>query len=479
MVLCSDRCCSAARSLVSSDGYQRHHQFVASTAYRVPAQLTHRRDLSQPMYDEDRSFTLRAIISGRLIGVFVNISNTYYGLRTGASSQMPMVSGLLGYVGFKIFSKYTMIPFTATENVLIISAATAVGCMPVIAGFTGVVPALEYVVGPEDNGPIRIDWKMLILWSFGLCFFRLIFASLLRELPWPGPRATAHLISKLHHKAHPSSYTYCDNLASTAVTDTNTNNQSTTNNLSPRITQEDDVFEQQPLLSKEDEIDWKARMTALLRGAIASSIATIILYFLPITPRTTNFRIPRSKPVALDGRPFSGVFRSGYNNRYQGWAPGDPDDWETGSRGWTIWISLAALLVDASIKLSWFLIRPLWLNYVVQADLIQWAAIWKKNYQSNPPPLERQYLVVATSIGDDSTTARNVLPQTTEESSTRESFSEDNNSVLESPAPTKILSFSLLVSVITCALVIHLIFGKIIAWYYTILANKVSSRDRL
>jgi hypothetical protein len=54
---------------------------------------------------DDRSFTLRAIISGLLIGALVNLSNTYYGLRAGAASQMSMVSGLLGFVGFKLFSK--------------------------------------------------------------------------------------------------------------------------------------------------------------------------------------------------------------------------------------------------------------------------------------------------------------------------------------------------------------------------------------
>lgn len=41
----------------------------------------------------DRSFTLRALISGLFIGVLVNLSNTYYGLQIGAGSQMSMVSG--------------------------------------------------------------------------------------------------------------------------------------------------------------------------------------------------------------------------------------------------------------------------------------------------------------------------------------------------------------------------------------------------
>jgi uncharacterized oligopeptide transporter (OPT) family protein len=61
------------------------------------------------------------------------------------------------------------------------------------AGFTGTIPALEYVIGPAENGPIRLSSTKLVVWSIGLCFFGLIFASLLREslivrekLPWPG-----------------------------------------------------------------------------------------------------------------------------------------------------------------------------------------------------------------------------------------------------------------------------------------------------
>jgi uncharacterized oligopeptide transporter (OPT) family protein len=142
----------------------------------------------------ERSFTPRALVSGLIIGLLVNLSNIHYGLQTGVSNQLSMVLGLLGYVGFKLFSRYTTMQFSAAENGLIISVATATGSMPVTAGFTGVVPALEYVIDAEENGPLRIGWGNLVLWSLGLCFFGLLFASLLREhfivrerLPWPGP----------------------------------------------------------------------------------------------------------------------------------------------------------------------------------------------------------------------------------------------------------------------------------------------------
>jgi uncharacterized oligopeptide transporter (OPT) family protein len=131
----------------------------------------------------------------------INLSNNYYGPQTVNSSQMAMVSALLGYMSFRTISRFLQTPLIAAENVLVTSVATATGCILVTAGFTGTISALEYVIRYADNGPVHLDWLELVLWSLGLCFFGLILASLLREdllvhenVPWPGPQATAHLI---------------------------------------------------------------------------------------------------------------------------------------------------------------------------------------------------------------------------------------------------------------------------------------------
>jgi uncharacterized oligopeptide transporter (OPT) family protein len=211
----------------------------------------------------DRSFTLRALLAGLGLGVLVNLSNTYYGLRIGAGSQMSMVSGLLGFVGFKLFSKHTSIRFTAAENVLVISVATATGCMPVTAGFVGIIPALEYLIGPNENGPLLMSWQSLILWSTGLCFFGLIFASLLRDhfvlkenLPWPGPKANAHLINTLHRRPFQASTIFRRASVSYVPTEA--------------IGAYDIRSEEQPLLPPSNDLEWKLRMRSLFRGATMS-----------------------------------------------------------------------------------------------------------------------------------------------------------------------------------------------------------------
>lgn len=44
--------------------------------------------------------------------------------------------------------------------------------------------------------------------------------------------------------------------------------------------------------------------------------------------------------------------------KYEGWAPGPVSDWNTGSKGWIVWVSLAIMLSDAIVSLGWLVLRP-------------------------------------------------------------------------------------------------------------------------
>lgn len=130
---------------------------------------------------EGRSFTLRAIIPGLLIGVLINLSSTYSGLRVGAGSQMAIVSGLLGYVSFKLFSRYTTTPPAPSENVLVIHVATATGCMSLTAGFIEIIPALEYLINPEGfRGSCGAAESQLLLVQSNEINWKAAMSSLLR-----------------------------------------------------------------------------------------------------------------------------------------------------------------------------------------------------------------------------------------------------------------------------------------------------------
>lgn len=41
----------------------------------------------------------------------------------------------------------------------------------------------------------------------------------------------------------------------------------------------------------------------------------------------------------------------------KGWAPGPVSDWENGSKGWIVWVSLAIMMADAIINLGWLVVR--------------------------------------------------------------------------------------------------------------------------
>lgn len=190
--------------LASSGSFNPNYGTAQDHADLGAGEHGHRSLNDRPSYG--RSFTYRAIIAGLLLGLLINISNTYYGLRLGAGSQMSMVSGLLGFAGFKSISRLLAVQLTPEDNVLLISVATSTGLMTFTSGLIGVIPAPEYLISPNGNGPVRRDYGSLVLWSVGLCFFGIIFTALLRghfiereRLPWPGLRATAHLIRTLHH----------------------------------------------------------------------------------------------------------------------------------------------------------------------------------------------------------------------------------------------------------------------------------------
>ena len=160
--------------------------------------------------DEDgfQHFTVRSVLIGLIIGVLICFSNMYFGLQTGWISGMGMPAALIGFAFFKSISRCISLPFSPAENVLVQTVAGAVGTMPVGCGFVGVVPALEFLLKPEENGPLHLSTTRLVLWSLGICFFGVVFAIPLRKeviirekLKFPTGTATALMIGVLHGKS--------------------------------------------------------------------------------------------------------------------------------------------------------------------------------------------------------------------------------------------------------------------------------------
>ena len=120
---------------------------------------------------------------------------------------MPMQAALLGFAFFRSIKHRISKSLSPEETTVIEIIAGALGLAPFTSGFTGAIPALEFLTTPLENGPKRFSTTQLILWSMATCAlgtvvavpFRRLF--ILRErLRYPSATATGTLIGVLFGK---------------------------------------------------------------------------------------------------------------------------------------------------------------------------------------------------------------------------------------------------------------------------------------
>ncbi|KAF2465503.1 OPT superfamily oligopeptide transporter [Lindgomyces ingoldianus] len=344
-------------------------------------------DRTQP-----QNFTIRGVLVGLAIGVVICFSNMYFGLQTGWVSGMAMPSALIGFAYFKTVSRLIKLPFTPVENVLVQSVAGSVGTMPLGCGFVGVIPALNYLLKPEENGPLDISLWRLIIWSVGICFFGVVFAVPLRreviireKLKFPSGTATALMIKVLHGDEKSASLTRRNSSRAAVEEEQQSLLESTAT---------DQPEEEHPLRSRnenneqeaEQEMgqdgDWKAKIRLLLISFTGSALYTTVSYFLPQLHDIPIFGLSLANNWLWTLNPSPAYVGQGIIMgpattlhmllgaiigwgilsplaKHKGWAPGPVSDWTEGSKGWIVWISLAIMLADSLISLGWLVLRPL------------------------------------------------------------------------------------------------------------------------
>jgi OPT family oligopeptide transporter len=343
---------------------------------------------------QPQNFTFRGVAVGLAIGVVICFSNMYFGLQTGWVSGMAMPSALIGFAYFKVVARTLKFPFTPVENVLVQSVAGSVGTMPLGCGFVGVIPALNYLLTEEENGPLNISLWRLIVWSVGICFFGVVFAVPLRKemiirekLKFPSGTATALLIRVLHG----------DEKSETMVAEEGNDDQSEGEEESQGLLQgssiqreehdlrpslDNDVEDQE----RDEEIgsdgEWQAKIRLLMISFGGSALYTIVSYFIPHLHDIPIFGLPLASKWLWSLNPSPAYVGQGIIMgpattlhmllgaiigwgvlsplaKHEGWAPGPVSDWTNGSKGWIVWISLAIMLADSLVSLGWLLLRPL------------------------------------------------------------------------------------------------------------------------
>ena len=360
--------------------------------------------------NEPQNFTIRGILFGTLIGVVIVFSNTYFGLQTGWISGMNMPSALLGFGFFKMLDPWLRMRFSPVENVLIQTVAGSVGTMPLGCGFVGVIPALEFLLkrgeqgvaytfffhGVEDSGErtggMSIPLPRLMLWAVGLCLFGVVFAVPLRreviireKLKFPSGTATALMIGVLHGQKGEAQIVKQEEPP--AITPYDTQGEEEREGLmagqdrgsSGTHTPESGG---QPEIQKNEQGDWRTKINNMFTAFLLSAAYTITTYFMPFLRNVPIFGPHLAKkwlwtlnpspayvgqgiimgPATTAHMLFGAILGWGILSplaKSKGWAAGPVDDWETGSKGWIVWISLAIMLADALVSLGWLIARPL------------------------------------------------------------------------------------------------------------------------
>jgi hypothetical protein len=129
----------------------------------------------------------------------------------------------------------------------------------------------------------------------------------------------------------------------------------------------------------------------------------------------------------------------------RGYAPGPTDDWETGSRGWIIWISLSALIADAVVKIGWICLEAVHNNgaryLTAYTHYFRSHAVWHRG-------LAREDTLAADhEISNDSNTDAPM-------------------SIMKRTAP--IAAFGL--SILLCVATTTIVFSSVVPWYHVLLS---------
>jgi OPT family oligopeptide transporter len=150
--------------------------------------------------DREKQLTVRALLTGCLIGGIMSFSNLYVGLKTGWGLGASITAAILAFGFFSAWQKATGSKdhFTVLENNTMQTAASAAAYMT-SAGLVSAVPAMYLVAGQE------LGFGSLLLWITCISLLGVVAAipvkrKLINEerLPFPSGTACAETLQSLH-----------------------------------------------------------------------------------------------------------------------------------------------------------------------------------------------------------------------------------------------------------------------------------------
>jgi OPT family oligopeptide transporter len=150
--------------------------------------------------DNTRQLTIRAVISGMLLGGVMSLSNLYIALKTGWSFGVTITAGILAFVIFKLLARVRLVKteFGMLENNAMQSVASAAGYMTG-GGTVAAIPALMLVLQTPIPG------YQIFIWITALAFLGVFMAIPMKrqminqeQLRFPSGVAAAETLRSLH-----------------------------------------------------------------------------------------------------------------------------------------------------------------------------------------------------------------------------------------------------------------------------------------
>lgn len=251
-----------------------------------------------------------------------------------------------------------------------------------------------------------------------------------------------------------------------------------------------------------DQSGWKRNVQLMLLCFSVSGFFTLLTYFFPVLRRIPIFGLTAASTWLWDFNPSlayvgQGVIMGPTTTlhmllgavigwgilsplaKYRGWAPGKIGDWENGSKGWIVWISLAIMLADAIVSLGHLALRPVFTRLLASKGLFSGKGALQdfKALLSGRP---RGYTTVNSVEDEDSHGAVPVPVSPLTDFSRLSSRGpdgdhpnqarDDDDAPADQQISNRTVAVGLVLSIIICIVCTHVVFGNLVPLYATIVA---------
>lgn len=236
--------------------------------------------------------------------------------------------------------------------------------------------------------------------------------------------------------------------------------------------------------------DWASNMRLLLLCFFASGLYTVCTYFFPILRNLPIFGSVAANTWLWTLNPSfayigQGIIMGAETTLHmtlgailgwailsplaksKGWAPGPVDDWELGSKGWIVWVSLAIMLVDAVVSLAYIALHPIIGKQTT-------ALVTRIGQSARHSRLGRLLRLDSHNYAPLPNDDDGIASQRNSSDTTYESRLKDDGPEADAPpeqrVSKRVVSIGLVLSILLCVLTIHLVFGNLVPLYATVIA---------